>query len=141
MKYTLKDGKEIRIPDKQILHLMTTMHIKAEEAVQIYLEDEGILHNQEQEDLCKKVQDSGIMRTIHDAKAIKTTEKKTYEKKTQKERVKKENPTKAMIIAKIAELLPEFAENIDIVNPEKIIEFSVGDLNFKLDLIKHNKKS
>ena len=37
MKYTLTDGKEIRIPDKEILHLMNTMHIKAEQAVQIYL--------------------------------------------------------------------------------------------------------
>ena len=37
MKYTLTDGKEIRIPDKEILHLMNTMHIKAEQAVQITL--------------------------------------------------------------------------------------------------------
>ena len=135
MKYVL-DGKEIRIPDKQILHLMNTMHIKAEEAVKIYLEDEGILHNKEQEDLCKKVQDSGIMRTIHDAKAIDK-----YVKKTQRERVKKENPTKKMVISKVAELLLEFADNVDIVNPEKIIEFSIDGTNFKLDLIKHNKKS
>ena len=77
MKYTLPTGKEIRIPDKEILHLMNTMHIKAEQAVQIYLEDEGILHNEEQENLCKKAKDSGIMRTIHDAKAVNTPEKKT----------------------------------------------------------------
>lgn len=135
MKYTLKDGKEIRIPDKEILHLMNTMHIKAEKAVQIYLEDEGILHNEEQENLCKKAKDSGIMRTIHDAKAVNTPEKKT-----QKERVKKENPTKEMIISKIAELLPEFAENVNIVNSGKLIEFSIGEDDFKLDLTKTRKK-
>ena len=135
MKYTLSDGKEIRIPDKEILHLMNTMHIKAEQAVQIYLEDEGILHNEEQENLCKKAKDSGIMRTIHDAKAVNTPEKKT-----QKERVKKDNPTKEMIISKIAELLPEFAENVNIVNSGKLIEFSIGEDDFKLDLTKTRKK-
>ena len=49
MKYTLTDGKEIRIPDKEILHLMNTMHIKAEQAVQLYQDNESILQNKEQE--------------------------------------------------------------------------------------------
>ena len=75
------------------------------------------------------------MRTIHDANAVNTPEKKT-----QKERVKKDNPTKEMIISKIAELLPEFAENVNIVNSGKLIEFSIGEDDFKLDLTKTRKK-
>ena len=42
------NGKKIRIPDGDILRLKSTMKISAEEAVKIWLEDEGILHNEEQ---------------------------------------------------------------------------------------------
>ena len=73
------------------------------------------------------------MRTIHDAKAITPV-------KTQRERVKKENPTKEKIIAEIAKLLVEFAENVTVVNDSKIIEFSMGDKEFKLDLTQKRKK-
>ena len=73
------------------------------------------------------------MRTIHDAKAITPV-------KTQRERVKKENPTKEKIIAEIAKLLAEFAENVTVVNDSKIIEFSMGDKEFKLDLTQKRKK-
>ena len=73
------------------------------------------------------------MRTIHDAKAITPV-------KTQRERVKKENPTKEKIIAEIAKLLVEFAENVTVVNDSKIIEFSMGDEEFKLDLTQKRKK-
>ena len=48
MKYNL-DGKEIRIPDEEIKRYVETMHITEEEAIQIYLEDEGYLENEEQE--------------------------------------------------------------------------------------------
>jgi hypothetical protein len=51
----------------------------------------------------------------------------------------KENPTKEMVIAEIAQLLPKFAENVEIVNKGKLITFTIGDNNFKLDLIQTRK--
>ena len=129
------DGKKIRIPDGDILRLKSTMKISAEEAVKIWLEDEGILHNEEQENLCKKAKDSGIMRTIHGASA-KTAETTP----TQRERVKKENPTKGKIIAEIAKLLTEFADNVNVTNPEKLIEFTMNGNDYKLDLTQKRKK-
>ena len=129
------NGKKIRIPDGDILRLKSTMKISAEEAVKIWLEDEGILHNEEQENLCKKAKDSGIMRTIHGASA-KTAETTP----TQRERVKKENPTKGKIIAEIAKLLIEFAENVNVANPEKLIEFTMNGNDYKLDLTQKRKK-
>ena len=129
------NGKKIRIPDGDILRLKSTMKISAEEAVKIWLEDEGILHNEEQENLCKKAKDSGIMRTIHGASA-KTAETTP----TQRERVKKENPTKGKIIAEIAKLLIEFANNVNVTNPEKLIEFTMNGNDYKLDLTQKRKK-
>ena len=129
------NGKKIRIPDGDILRLKSIMKISAEEAVKIWLEDEGILHNEEQENLCKKAKDSGIMRTIHGASA-KTAETTP----TQRERVKKENPTKGKIIAEIAKLLTEFADNVNVTNPEKLIEFTMNGNDYKLDLTQKRKK-
>ena len=129
------NGKKIRIPDGDILRLKSTMKISAEEAVKIWLEDEGILHNEEQENLCKKAKDSGIMRTIHGASA-KTAETTP----TQRERVKKENPTKGKIIAEVAKLLTEFADNVNVTNPEKLIEFTMNGNDYKLDLTQKRKK-
>ena len=129
------NGKKIRIPDGDILRLKSTMKISAEEAVKIWLEDEGILHNEEQENLCKKAKDSGIMRTIHGASA-KTAETTP----TQRERVKKENPTKGKIIAEVAKLLIEFADNVNVTNPEKLIEFTMNGNDYKLDLTQKRKK-
>lgn len=129
------NGKKIRIPDGDILRLKSTMKISAEEAVKIWLEDEGILHNEEQENLCKKAKDSGIMRTIHGASA-KTAETTP----TQRERVKKENPTKGKIITEIAKLLTEFADSVNVTNPEKLIEFTMNGNDYKLDLTQKRKK-
>ena len=134
MVYEL-NGKKIRIPDGDILRLKSTMKISAEEAVKIWLEDEGILHNEEQENLCKKAKDSGIMRTIHGASA-KTAETTP----TQRERVKKENPTKGKIIAEVAKLLTEFADSVNVTNPEKLIEFTMNGNDYKLDLTQKRKK-
>ena len=134
MVYEL-NGKKIRIPDGDILRLKSTMKISAEEAVKIWLEDEGILHNEEQENLCKKAKDSGIMRTIHGASA-KTAETTP----TQRERVKKENPTKGKIITEVAKLLTEFADNVNVTNPEKLIEFTMNGNDYKLDLTQKRKK-
>ena len=56
-------------------------------------------------------------------------------------RERKENPQKRMIIQLIAETLRNCGEcsNINIENIEKIITFSIGEDNFKIDLIKSRK--
>ena len=128
------NGIEYKVPDGEILHLKQTMKISANEAALIYLEDEGKIINPEQEKLCKKAKDSGIMRTIHDASAKTATSPKT-----QRERTRKENPTKEKIISELAEFLPQVAENITIVNPSKMISFTIGDNTFTLDLVQKKK--
>lgn len=130
MQYNF-NGKNIRIPDEEIEKSMKVLDISKDEAIEMWLEDEGYLKNEEQEELCKKAKENRITATIHDAKDVK--------KKTQRERVRKENPTKRMVIAEIAKILPEFAENIQVLNIEKLISFTIGDNTYEIDLKQKRK--
>ena len=85
------------------------------------------LTNDEQEELVALAKENKSVKII-DAKTEKP------KKKTQKERTRKENPTKEMVIAKIAEMLPEFAQNVVIENKGKLITFTIGEDEFKIDL-------
>ena len=130
MQYNF-NGKNIRIPDEEIEKSMKVLDISKDEAIEMWLEDEGYLENEEQEELCKKAKENRITATIHDAKDVK--------KKTQRERVRKENPTKRMVIAEIVKILPDFAENIQVLNVEKLISFTIGDNTYEIDLKQKRK--
>ena len=134
------NGVDYKIPDKDVLRIMNGLKVTAAEAGRIWLEDEGKLHNEEQENLCKKAKDSGVMRTIHGATSEEVISKKMTEKpKTSKPKTVKENPTKEKIITDIAELLNNYCENVTITNKAKIIEFSLNGNNFKIDLTQKRK--
>lgn len=127
------NGKKIRIPDADIERSMKALDLTKEEAIQVWLEDEGYLENEEQEELCKKAKENRITATIHEASAT------TPKKKTQKERTRKENPTKEMVIAEIAKILPNFAENVQVLNVGKLISFTIGENSFEIDLKQKRK--
>jgi polysaccharide deacetylase 2 family uncharacterized protein YibQ len=128
--YQLPSGKVVRIPMEEINKQMHLLKLSKDEAIQMYLEDEGYLENEEQEALERKAKENRITATIHQAKA-------EYKEKTQRERVKKDDPTKEGIIKAIAEMLPSVnAENVEIVNAGKLITFTIGADKYKLDLIR-----
>lgn len=126
------NGKNIRIPDADIERSMKMLELTKEEAIQVWLEDEGYLENEEQEELCKKAKENRITATIHEASAIN-------KKKTQRERVRKENPTKEMVIAEIAKILPNFAENVQVLNIGKLISFTIDENTYEIDLKQKRK--
>lgn len=133
MVYNL-NGKNIKIPDEEIKKNMEILDLSEEEAIQLYLEDEGYLENEEVAELTKKAKDSGIMSTIHGAKAEKP--------KAKVERERKENPTKERIIAEIGKFLCQLdgISGVNIANVGKIIEFECENKHFKLDLIQKREK-
>lgn len=134
MIYKLNEKKEVRIPDTDIERLVKTMQIDKEDAIQIWLEDEGYLINEEQEQLNQKAKEN------KSHKIAKAERKAPIVLKNKKEKAVKENPTKEMVIAEIAKILPNFATNINIENKAKIITFRIGDEEYKLDLIQKRKK-
>lgn len=131
---TLENGKVVKASTAFLENMMKNLDIDMDEAVFTWLEDEEYLINEEQAELTKQAKENKSIKIIG-AKA----EKKVAAKKTQKERVIKENPTKEMIISAIAELLPNFAQNIVVENKGKLITFTVGEDEFKLDLTQKRK--
>lgn len=127
---TLDDGKEVKASTEYLENMVKNLNIDMEEAVLTWLEDEEYLINEEQEELNKATKGTRVGNVIG-AKAEKP--------KTQKERVKKENPTKEMIIAEIAKVLPNFAENVVVENAGKLITFTIGEDAFKIDLVQKRK--
>ena len=130
MRYNF-NGKTLNIPDAEIERSMKVLKLTKEEAIEMWLDDEGYTEDAEQVALTQKAKENRITATIHSAKEEK-------EKKAVK-RERKEDPEKEMIIQKIAEILPEFAENVTITNAERQIIFKIGDNDYELTLIQKRK--
>lgn len=128
------NGKVIRIKDQEVKKIAAGLGITNQEAIQVWLEDNGYLENAEQVQLDTKAKSNRITATIHQAKAINT-------KKTQRERVLKDDPAKENIISCIKALLEEKGcEKVEILNKTKLISFTLGGDTFKLDLIRQRNK-
>ena len=129
------NGKNIRIDDKQLDKLMKSLDLTKEEAIQMYLEDEGYLDNEEQLELDKKAKESGIMRTIHEAKDVKKEKNKATKPKTVKVSDEKQE-----LFADILENLQENYEKVEVLKQNKLIQVQIGEKIFKIDLIEQRPK-
>ena len=125
------NGKKIRIADSEIENLVKGLNISTEQAIQIWLEDEGYLDNEEQNSLDKKAKESKITATVHQAKSDNRKERKPRERKPDEEKEK--------IISNLAQFLENSTENVKITNISKIIEFDIGENHYKLDLVRQRK--
>ena len=135
MKYEY-NGKTLNIPDDFIQNAMKNLSIDEDEAIQLWLEDNDYEVNEEQMAL-----DAKAKANVKVANIVKARAADPGKKKTQRERVKKEDPTKEGVIAALAKALPELAnaENVTIVNPGKLITFTIRDDTYKLDLVRQRK--
>lgn len=131
MEYKTKKGKKVNIPDDEIDTLVDKLDLSIAEACELWLEDNALQVNEEQEELDKKAKASRITATIHEAKATK-------ERKERKV-VRKEDTTKENIIKALAKRLEELATEVKIENVGKLITFKLGEDSFKLDLIRQRK--
>lgn len=126
--YKLEDGRIIRINEQTIQNLMDNLKIDREDAIQVYLEDEGYEINEEQEALTKKAKDNRITATIHKAEG-KPREKKKVERKP--------NPDKEFLIKSLYAAIEgiEGSSNAVVENVGKLITFEYNGKKFKLDLV------
>lgn len=129
MKY-LFNNKELNIPDEEIENLVKNLKITQEEAINTWLCDNEYINNEEIENLTQKAKENGTTKI----KARKNVENKKTERKPT------ENPLKQQIIEDIyyflLEKYPELNHNnVNITNKTKLIEFSLQNRRFKLDLV------
>ena len=125
MNYNL-NGKNIKIPDNEIEKNMRILEISEDEAIQMYLEDEGYLTNETVEELTKKAKENGTAKV----KAKSTKVRKTIK------RERKPDEEKEKIIEILQNALKNAGIAAEITNKSKIIEFSIENNHYKLDLIK-----
>ena len=124
MTYNL-NGKNIRIPDADINKSMKLLNISHDDAVQMWLEDEGYLENETVEELTAKAKENKVK---HEAKS-------NAPRKTVK-RERKPDEEKENLIKILTNCLKNEGFEVEITNKSKIIEFNVGENHYKLDLIK-----
>lgn len=132
MKYTLPNGKNVNIPDKEIENNMKALELTREEAIEMWLEDEGYLDNEEQNELNEKAKKVKI---DHGASAVDKTEKK--EKKPREIKVSDE---KQALFSEIVEKLAENGRNYEILKENKLICVKIGEKTFKIDIIEQRAK-
>ena len=125
MKYEF-NGKTLNIPDALIEKNMKVLELTKEEAIEMWLEDEGYLENEEVEALTKKAKENKAV--DHGAKADKP--------RKQVKRERKPDVEKEKIIEILANYLKNEGFDAEITNKSKLIEFVVGENHYKLDLVK-----
>ena len=130
---TLDNDKVVKVSTKWVHDTCARLETDIEDVLLMYLEDNGYLENEAQEELDQSAKENGV-------KLVAKTEKP--KKKTQRERVVKENPTKELIISKLVSALQEIdnISNVNVENKAKLITFTLNNEDFKLDLVQKRKE-
>lgn len=131
MRYNF-NGKMINIPDDEIAKAMKNLDLTKEEAIEMWLEDEGYLDNAEQLALCQVAKDNRITQTIHG-----THEKPR--KKSEKPKNVRISAEKLLLFLQIQEMLEENYENVEILTENKLIQVETNGKVLKIDLIEKRK--
>lgn len=126
MKYNF-NGKSVNIPDAELQKSMKLLGLTKEEAIEMWLEDEGYLDNEEQTELEKKAKNNKITATIHGAGGEK--------KKQSKPKTVKVSDEKQALFNEICCNLDDLHYSFTILKENKLIQVKIGEKIFKIDLI------
>ena len=128
MRYTLKTGKVIVIPDAEIKQNMTALDVSEAEAVEIWLEDNEYEINEEQAALDEKAKKEKV-----------SVEAGKGQRKKIEHRTVKISDEKKAVFDTILENLDRCElidrENVSILKENKLIQVKIGEKVFKIDVI------
>ena len=130
MKYEF-NGKKINIPDKEIEYSIKKYSLTKQEAIQMWLEDEGYLENEEQEELEKKAKENKIK---HNATSTQPRKKPTKPKT-----VHISDEKKSLFNILWTAIFNQYNTNAKIEKENKLILVTIGDKTFKIDIIEQRK--
>lgn len=127
------NDKSVKIPDETINKYIDKLSLTKDEAIALYLEEEGYQVNAEYEELDKKAKQVKILKG---AKAATPT-------KPRKPRTVKISDEKQELFAFVQNaLIAEYsADNVQVVKENKLFTVAIGDKVFKIDLIEQRKPS
>lgn len=119
--------------EKRVEKLMKTGRYSLEECQQLVLDDEKVDKGEPLPwDLTKEEK-------ANQKKALSTG---TRVQKTPTKRTKRDNPIKKTIVDDIVKMLGENLQynNVEVVNDERQVAFSIGDLRFEITLVQKRDK-
>lgn len=123
------NGKNVNIPDEEIIKVKEALGITTKEAVEMWLDDNDYTVNEEQEALDEKAKKVKIPMGAREVK----------EKKERKPITKKVSDEKKILFDSIVKQLDRCElvdrENVTILNENKLIQVKIGDKIFKIDLV------
>lgn len=131
VEITLDNDKVVKCSNAWVEKTMEILKTSAEDVMLMWLEDNGYLVNEEQQEL------------DHMAKGkVKVAASAKPKAKTPRERTQKPQPEKEYIIGIIAEFLEDITDisNINVENKTKLITFTYKNEDYKLDLVQKRKK-
>jgi hypothetical protein len=129
LKYTLKNGRSVIVSDKDVEKLMATLSISKEDAIDLWLDDNGYQVNEIAKELDEKASKVHIDREIV---------QKTSKKERKKPEIKVSDEKKELfnaILWHLQEIYDQPNENVEILNENKLISVKIGDKTFKIDVI------
>lgn len=127
------NGKSVNIPDKEIESYMRSLDLTKEQAIEMWLDDEGYTENEEQLELEKKAKESGIMRDIHGASATDKAKKTTP-------KTVKVSDEKQTLFAEILSNLEYDYKKVEVLKQNKLIQVEINGKIFKIDVIEQRNK-
>ena len=126
MKRITFNGKKYSVDMEQIENLKSSLDLTDDEAIQTYLEDEGLLENEEQNALDEKAS-----KVYKEASRI-TTEKAKKPRQTRNRTV---SPEKAGFVEKLYQFLTENYEKVEIIRPNKFYSVEINGKIIKMDIM------
>lgn len=127
------NGKSVNIPDKEIESYMRSLDLTKEQAIEMWLDDEGYTDNEEQLELEKKAKENGIMRDIHGASATDKAKKTTP-------KTVKASEEKQQLFKDICRRLDDLVDDLTVLKENKLIQVEINGKIFKIDVIEQRPK-
>ena len=125
------NGKSIVIPDKEIENLKSKLELSENDAIELWLCDNGYDTDEEQENLDNSAKKVKIDKEISKNKSKK--ERKPVEKKVSDEK-------KALFSEILSDLEDVYRNSVTVLNENKLIEVKINGKTFKIDVIEQRPR-
>jgi hypothetical protein len=124
------NGKSITISDTEVKQLMDGLKITKQEAIELWLSDNGYEINEEQQKLDETASKVHINKDIIQQKP---------KKERKKPEIKVSDEKKTLFTEIFGHLEEVFGDNVKILNENKLISCEINGITFKIDIIQCRK--